>query len=83
MKEEKAGMFVCIRMRMLSYLAERGFTPLFAAPDKHSPGRIVWFFQRTPELNAVIDEYIGTRRNKTRTDTVRPYTSGPAKSANN
>lgn len=46
------------RLRVLSYLIERGFRDYEVIPDPTSTKGYNWFvFKRTPEFNAVIEEY--------------------------
>lgn len=50
--------YVCRRLRLLSYLKEKGYLPYRTQPDYRNPRFYVWLFEETPELlNAVEDYY--------------------------
>ena len=54
----KRDHFICKRLRMLERLRDRGFYPKATLPDATNPRYSVWLFDSTPELEAVVQEYI-------------------------
>lgn len=49
--------YICKRLRMLSYLRERGFEAIGTMPDIENPNYNVWIFDNSPELEQAIDGY--------------------------
>lgn len=50
-------MYVCRRMRLCSFLLEKGFKYLSTREDKYNPNYKVWLFENTLELRIAIEEY--------------------------
>lgn len=56
--EIKVGrIYYCNRSRIYEFLCLAGFTPAFIKPDFRDTSRVVWAFERTPELMACLNEY--------------------------
>ena len=49
--------FLCNRLRMCTYLMDRGFHPAQVLPDADNPRYSVFLFDETPELAAAIQRY--------------------------
>lgn len=49
--------FTCKRLRLLSYLKEKGFLPYATIPDSSNPRYNVWLFANSPALERAIDSY--------------------------
>lgn len=49
-------------VRMAQYLVNRGFEVVDRAPNKDDLKREVYYFERSPELEAACNEYISTHR---------------------
>lgn len=49
--------YVCRRIRLLSFLQEKGFQYLIMEKDKYNPNYNIWLFKDTPELRIAIEEY--------------------------
>ena len=52
--------YCCKRWRMLTYLMERGFTPIKVIPDATRVNYKNWIFENSPELEQVIEEYFNS-----------------------
>ena len=52
--------FLCTRLRMYTYLTEKGFTPKEVLPDANNPSYQSFVFDRTPELAAAVVRYYTT-----------------------
>lgn len=57
-------------MAMAKFLTDRGFESVGTAPNKNDLKKMVWFFERTPELDAVCAKYI--EASKQRKEAGRP-----------
>lgn len=55
--EKNVGTYVCRRIKLFSYLSERGFKPFRVVPDKTNDRFVVWLFDKTDELLEVVEEY--------------------------
>ena len=55
--KHKREYFTCKRLRLLSFLKERGFMPYEVVPDVNNPKFNVWLFKNTPDLEDALDEY--------------------------
>lgn len=53
-------MYICRRLRLLSFLQERGFQFISTMPDKNNPKFTVWVFVKTPTLMKAVEEYYST-----------------------
>lgn len=53
-------MYICRRIRLCSYLLERGFNYIKVEPDIRNPRYNVWLFNRTPELLEEVENYYAT-----------------------
>lgn len=49
--------FLCNRLRMCTYLMDRGFHPAQVLPDANNPRYSVFLFDETPELTAAVQRY--------------------------
>ena len=49
--------YTCKRLRMLSWLKNRGFMPYEVIPDVNNPKFNCWLFKNTPELQQAVTEY--------------------------
>lgn len=49
--------YACKRLRLLSFLKERGFMPYETVPDVNNPKFNVWLFHNSPELREAVEEY--------------------------
>lgn len=49
--------YTCKRWRMLTWLMEKGFTPIKTIPDATRVNYKNWVFENSVELEAAIDEY--------------------------
>lgn len=56
--------YCCKRWRLLTYLVERGFTPVKTIPDCNRTDFKNWIFDNSPELEATIDEYFENLKSK-------------------
>lgn len=54
--------YICKRMRMMSYLVEKGFTYEATIPDMTNPKFSCWLFRSSPELQEAIDDYFAQIR---------------------
>ena len=58
---KKVGMsnkvYVCKRMRLLSWLTERGFRPFCTRTDIYDPRYLVWMFDDSKELQDAVADY--------------------------
>lgn len=53
-------MYICKRLRLLSFLQEKGFQFISTMPDKNNPKFTVWVFVKTPTLMKAVEEYYST-----------------------
>lgn len=65
--------FLCNRLRLCTYLMDRGFHPAQVLPDANNPRFSVFLFDETPELAATVEQYftsdcLTARLNKERKD---------------
>lgn len=56
--------YVCKRLRMLSYLYEKGFRSTAVMPDFDNPKYNVWVFDNNAELEQAVDEYFAEKKRK-------------------
>lgn len=49
--------YVCRRIRLLSYLLDRGFNFIETRQDRNNPKYKVWIFIDTPDLEKAIKDY--------------------------
>lgn len=56
--------YTCKRLRMCEYLIKQGFTPTATIPDATNPRFNWWLFEKTPELDAAVEEYFEKILNK-------------------
>lgn len=52
--------YVCKKMRLLTFLQQKGFKLIKAQSDRENPLYVVWIFEDTPELRSAIEEYYST-----------------------
>lgn len=52
--------YVCKKMRLLTFLQQKGFQFIKAQNDRENPLYVVWIFEDTPELRSTIEEYYST-----------------------
>ena len=58
----------CIRsMRVARKLMAQGFHAIDTEPARRSPGKIVWIFENTPQLEAALSKIFEGGRNNDRT----------------
>jgi len=50
-------LYVCRRIRLLSYLQGKGFNFIKTEPDKNNPKYTVWLFVETDDLRSAVEEY--------------------------
>ena len=53
-------MYVCRRLRLFTFLQERGFQFISTMKDKDNPNFMVWLFAKTPALVEAVEEYYAT-----------------------
>ena len=56
--------YICKRMRMMSYLVEKGFVYEKTIPDMTNPKFKCWLFRSSTELQKAIDDYFAQIRTK-------------------
>ena len=49
--------YVCRKIRLCTYLLEKGFKYIEEKPNVFIPSRKVWIFEETPALRDAIEEY--------------------------
>lgn len=49
--------FCCRRLRLCSYLKERGFLPQSVHPDPDNPKYNLYYYRRTPEFEKALHKY--------------------------
>lgn len=49
--------FLCNRLRLCTYLMDRGFYPAQVLPDANNPRFSVFLFDETPELTSAVNKY--------------------------
>lgn len=54
--------YYCKRLRMLEFLVKRGLRAVAVMPDKDNPRFNVWKFEKTPEFEKVLTEYLERRK---------------------
>lgn len=52
-----AATFTTARPRLVSRLMDGGFRPLSIGKSPWNAAHLVWTFARTPELNAIVNEF--------------------------
>lgn len=50
-------MFVCLKLRLCTYLLEKGFMYEKTEPNRNNPKFTVWLFKISPELRKAVNEY--------------------------
>lgn len=50
-------MFVCLKLRLCTYLLEKGFMYERTEPHRDNPKFTVWLFKMSPELRKAVNEY--------------------------
>ena len=53
-------MYICRRLRLLTFLQARGFQFISTMKDKDNPNFTVWMFVKTPELMEAVEDYYST-----------------------
>lgn len=53
--------YVCRKIRLYSFLLDKGHKLVQVRPDRDFPKRLVWIFNDTEELRADIEEYYAIR----------------------
>lgn len=56
---ERYNTYTCKRMRLLTFLMDKGFMPFVTLPDKDNPSYRVWKFHYSDELQEALDEWFG------------------------
>lgn len=49
--------YVCKKIRLYTFLTERGFVPYDTVPDKWDCRRLVWLYDDSEEIRAAVEEY--------------------------
>ena len=49
--------YVCRRIRILTFLLERGFQYIKMEQDKYNPNYNIWLFRDCDEIRAAVEEY--------------------------
>lgn len=49
--------YICKRYRLYTHLIQMGFSPIRTLPSPVNNNYNWWFFENTPELEHVLDEY--------------------------
>ena len=52
--------FLCNRLRMYTYLVDRGFSPVQVLPDADNPRYRMFLFEETPELTTAVNRYFAS-----------------------
>lgn len=55
-------MYVCRKIRLCSFLLQKGFQYETERADRTDSNRKVWLFRSTPELYNAIEEYYGSNK---------------------
>jgi hypothetical protein len=55
--EHKRDYYTCKRLRLLTFLKDRGFTPFATIPEPTNIKFNWWLFDNTPELQSCLNEY--------------------------
>lgn len=53
--------YVCRKIRLYSFLLDKGFKPVQVRPDRDQNERLVWIFDDTQVLRNAIEEYYAIR----------------------
>lgn len=53
--------YVCRKIRLYNFLIEKGFRPVQVRPDRECSNRLVWIFNDTVGLRALVEEYYDIR----------------------
>jgi hypothetical protein len=62
MNELKYGQhYTCKRLRLLTFLKERGFNDWTTIPDFNNPKYNMWVTKNSPELEAALEEYFSRK----------------------
>lgn len=64
--------FLCKRLRLCTYLMDRGFHPAQVLPDEINPKYSVFLFEETPELLASVHRYYTKDCLTARLNSMRP-----------
>lgn len=54
------SMYICRRLRLLTFLQAKGFQFASTMRDRKNPNFIVWMFVKTPELMEAVEDYYKT-----------------------
>lgn len=49
--------FYCTRPRIYALLVEAGYTPINTMPNYYNPKFKVWMFERTKEVQQIVDDF--------------------------
>ena len=55
--EHKRDYYTCKRLRLLTFLKDKGFTPIATIPEPTNIKFNWWLFDNTPELQSCLNEY--------------------------
>ena len=50
-------LFFCTRPRLLYILVDNGYQPIDTVPNLFRPEYKTWIFERTEELNQIVDDF--------------------------
>lgn len=54
---ERPAVYLCRKIRLFEFLANKGFRPKKTLVDKYDSKRFVWLYDNTPELENAVKEY--------------------------
>lgn len=61
MKKKKVGeeveTYVCKKIRLYSFLTEKGFVPYKMVRDNKNPMYLIWLYDDSPKLQQAVTEY--------------------------
>lgn len=57
-------MYICRKMRLCTFLLEKGFKYKKEVPDRYNPNYKCWLFDNTPELRNEIENYYSQIKKK-------------------
>lgn len=60
-KNMKMKYYVCRRIRLLTFLQEKGFQYIMMEKDKYNPNYNIWLFKDSQMLRDAIEEYYSNK----------------------
>ncbi len=55
--ETRMKYYICRRIKLLTFLQNKGFQYIMHEPDKYNPKYTIWLFEDTEEIRKAVDEY--------------------------